>query len=151
MRILTSKSRLSVPLSLPGISSCNSRNMVLKAVCNRVVKVPFEIALQEGHSAVNVFHWGGIECLKLGGCPLVQHGNTVPLHAKLWGQRDWIKSDVLRIRSKEHPPGGRPCLPFDRWGIGCMRKIVAAVQTKRHYHLSCQNLPRDQYLPRSSI
>ncbi len=32
-----------------------------------------------------------------------------------------------------------------------MRKIVAAVQTKRHHHLSGQNLPKDQNLPRALI
>ncbi len=39
------------------------------------------------------------------------------------------------------------CLAIDQWGTGCMRKIVVAVQTKRHYHLSCQNLPKDRNPP----
>jgi hypothetical protein len=34
-----------------------------------------------------------------------------------------------------------------------MRKLVAAVQTKRHHHLSlaCQNLPKDQNPPKAAI
>ncbi len=58
---------------------------------NSVVKVPFQVALNQLDTAEKVFHWADIECWKLGGCQLVQHGNVIPLHAAVRGVRDWFK------------------------------------------------------------
>ena len=41
--------------------------------------------------AKNVFHRADIKGWKLGGSPLVQHGNTILLHAAVWSERDWFK------------------------------------------------------------
>ncbi len=38
-------------------------------------------------TAKNVFHRADIECWKLGGHPMVQHGNAIPLHAAVRGER----------------------------------------------------------------
>ena len=62
-----------------------------EAVQNRVVKVPLEIARIEGDSAKNVLHWADIEGWKLGCRPLVNHGDSVPLHAAVWGERNRLK------------------------------------------------------------
>ncbi len=40
---------------------------------------------------LNVFHGADIECWKLGGRLLVNHGNTAPLHETVWGERYWLK------------------------------------------------------------
>jgi hypothetical protein len=60
------------------------------------MKVPFDVALHQQDTAENVLHRADIECWKLGGSPLVQHGNAIPLHAAVRGERDWFKC------AKEH-------------------------------------------------
>jgi hypothetical protein len=75
------------PAVLPGIISSASRNMVSKAVRNRIVKISLEVARKEGNSTQNVLHWADIECWELGGCPFVNHRDTTPVHAAVWGER----------------------------------------------------------------
>ncbi len=62
---------------------------------NSVVKFPFEVAWHQLDTAENVFHRAGIECWKVGGSPLVQHGNAIPLHEAVRGERE-IGSNVLK-------------------------------------------------------
>ena len=65
--------------------------MVPQGVRNCVVFVPAEEALNQQDPAKNVFYGADIKCWKLGGSPLVQHGNNIPLHAAVWSDRDWFK------------------------------------------------------------
>jgi hypothetical protein len=66
------------PAVRPGISSCTVWNMVPQGVRNCVVFVPAEEARNQRDPAKNVFHGADIKCWKLGGSPLIQHGNTIP-------------------------------------------------------------------------
>ncbi len=74
----------------PGISSSACWNCITQKMRNSVVKVSFQIARHQRDTAKNVFHWADIECWKLGGRPLVQHGNAIPLHAAVRGERYWF-------------------------------------------------------------
>ena len=65
--------------------------MLSEAERNSVVTVPLKVARNEGDSPENVFHGADIECWKLGGRPLVNHGDTAPLHETVWGERYWLK------------------------------------------------------------
>ena len=79
------------PAVLPGISSSTIGNMLSEAERNSVVTVPLKVARNQGDSPENVFHGADIECWKLGGRPLVNHGDTAPLHETVWGERYWLK------------------------------------------------------------
>jgi hypothetical protein len=87
----------------PGISSCTVWNMVPQGVRNCVVFVPAKEALNQRDPAKNVFHGADIKCWKLGGSPLVQHGNTILLHSAVWSERDWFKCAEEHQRN---PPVG---------------------------------------------
>ncbi len=68
------------PAVWPGVSSSACGNCMTQRMRSSVVKVPFEVAQQQWDTAKNVFHRADLECWKLGGSPLVQHGNVIPLH-----------------------------------------------------------------------
>jgi hypothetical protein len=76
------------PAVLPGISSSASRKLVSKAVRNSIVKISLEVAREEGD---NDFHRADIECWELGGSPFINHRDTIPLHAAVWGERYRLK------------------------------------------------------------
>ncbi len=65
--------------------------MLSEAERNSVVTVPLTVAQNEWDSPENVFHWADIECWKLGGRPLVNHGDTPPLHETVGGEENWLK------------------------------------------------------------
>jgi hypothetical protein len=65
--------------------------MISKAVRNSIVRISLEVARKEEGSTQNVFHWADIECWELGGNPFVNHRDTIPLHAAVWGERYRLK------------------------------------------------------------
>ncbi len=51
---------------------------------------PWDSLVSAGHGP-EPFPLADIECWKLGGSQLVQHGNTIPLNAAVWDETDWFK------------------------------------------------------------
>ncbi len=62
-----------------------------KDVRNGIVKISLEVVRKERDSTQNVFHWADIECWELGDSPFVNHRDTMPLHAAVWGERNRLK------------------------------------------------------------
>ena len=91
--------------------------MLSEAERNSVVTVPLKVARNEGDSPENVFHGADIECWKLGGSPLVNHGDTIPL--AVWGQRYRLKCAEEHQRNL---PVGAPVAHLTSWTEGARKK-----------------------------
>jgi hypothetical protein len=79
---------------------CTSASGIQLPWCSRECGIVLSLFLWRKHRisgsaerdpAKNVFHGADIKCWTLGGSPLVQHGNTILLHAAVWSKRDWFK------------------------------------------------------------
>jgi hypothetical protein len=74
----------SSPTVWPWICSCLPWNSRPEAVWNGIERVAIQVTWNQRHTSQNI----------LSNRPLVQHGNTFPLHAAAWSQASWLKCVV---------------------------------------------------------